>query len=262
MRVDVEDKDQLAPEVEHEQQPDKVEALAQERRDEDGEHAVVDVEEDVGGAVAHFTAVTELLQRILDGEDVDEDHVAELTDEERDALDAMESAVLGRDRKSGTLIYAEDRLDLLNRALAVLQPTLALALTPALDEMRDRFDHLVVEVSELRDELVSLEDAQDELFEQDRGKPEDVGVPDEPADTDEKPDGEPDEDEDKDGGTQRPSTLTGKPGEPAVEPRPFATTLTGKPGEPAVEKPSVPSTVYTPEPAVPATAPAPGRKGG
>jgi chromosome segregation ATPase len=237
MRVDIDDKEQLAPDIKRDAEPDKVEALAAERHEEASAEAVVDVQDHLDDAAAHYGLIAGLLEQILAGEDIDEEHIAGLTEDERDALDALESSVIGRDRKAQQIIYAEDRLDLLNRALAVLQPTLAVALVPELEAMRDKFDDLVVQVSELRDHLESLDSAQEEMFEQDRGKPEEVGAP---TDTDDKPDEE-DPDRMPGDGKPRRSTLVG---EPAVEKRPTPTTLTGKPGEPAVEKPVVPSTVY------------------
>jgi hypothetical protein len=73
------------------------------------------------------------------------------------ALDALKAAVDGRDGALHQFVYAADRRELLEQALAVLQPNLAY------DDRQ--YAALVAHVSELRHELTSLEDAQDELLE-------------------------------------------------------------------------------------------------
>ncbi len=276
MRVDVDEKEQLAPDLKHEAQPDKVEALQAEHVDIDPVHEVVDHNEHLDEAAAHYAVVADLLDQVLNGADVDEEGVAGLSEEERDGIDAMESAVIGRDRKADQIIYAEDRLDLLNRALAVLQPTLAVALLPELEQLRDQFDSLVERVGDLRDHLEQLDGAQEEIFEQDREEAQGDDAPDEddgddeeaPAEEPPAGEGEPAEKDDKKADNymkrwrkkpaarpasppsppmgepgSRPSTLAGGPGEPAVEQPARPSTLAGKAGEPAVELPSRPSTL-------------------
>jgi hypothetical protein len=75
---------------------------------------------------------------------------------ELDALEALKAAVEAKDGKLNRFVYASDRQELLEQALAVLQPKLA--------QDRALFDELVAKVSELRGDLRRLEDAEDELL--------------------------------------------------------------------------------------------------
>jgi hypothetical protein len=75
---------------------------------------------------------------------------------ELDALEALKTAVEAKDGKLSRFVYATDRQELLEQALAVLQPKLA--------KDRALFDDLVARVGELRDNLRRLEDAEDELL--------------------------------------------------------------------------------------------------
>jgi predicted RNase H-like nuclease (RuvC/YqgF family) len=75
---------------------------------------------------------------------------------ELDALEALKTAVEAKDGKLNRFVYATDRQELLEQALAVLQPKLA--------QHRGMFDELVAKVSELRGDLRRLEDAEDELL--------------------------------------------------------------------------------------------------
>jgi hypothetical protein len=82
------------------------------------------------------------------------------------ALEFLKAAVDGRDRDLAKWIYAEDRRDMLEQALAVLEPILERhdgAMASELDEVR-------VRVGELRVRLWNLEDAQDELLVEDDGE--------------------------------------------------------------------------------------------
>jgi hypothetical protein len=75
---------------------------------------------------------------------------------ELDALEALKAAVEAKDGKLGRFVYASDRQELLEQALAVLQPKLA--------QDRALFGELLAKVSELRGDLRRLEDAEDELL--------------------------------------------------------------------------------------------------
>ena len=120
-----------------------------------------------------------------------------LPEREATALQALENAVLGR-TEIGTFIHAEDRRELLEQALAVLQPNLTSGTGSELAEIPMSMEELTKSVEELRETLGDLEDAQEELLgdEKERfaGKP--TGKPADPVDPD-KP--------------KPPTTLTGGP---------------------------------------------------
>jgi hypothetical protein len=75
---------------------------------------------------------------------------------EQRALEALQEAVDGRDAKLHRFVFASDRRDLLEQALAMLQPNLALDARA--------YHSLVARVGELRHQLANLEDSQDELI--------------------------------------------------------------------------------------------------
>jgi hypothetical protein len=75
---------------------------------------------------------------------------------ELEALEALKAAVEAKDGNLSRFVYASDRQELLEQALAVLQPKLA--------EHRELFGDLVAKVGELRGDLRRLEDAEDELL--------------------------------------------------------------------------------------------------
>jgi hypothetical protein len=72
------------------------------------------------------------------------------------ALECLKAAVDGRDAKLHMFVFASDRRDLLEQALAVLQPNL-----PYDDAS---YQLLVTRVGELRRTLTTLEDSEDELI--------------------------------------------------------------------------------------------------
>jgi hypothetical protein len=192
-----------------------------ERLEEEGRTEALTQEEVEQRSADYFAIVSAMMSAFDGGELASMDAVRRLGDEEIAALEAFERAVRGR--VGGRTILAEDRLAALGHALAVLQPTLTMGLDPNAPHALDAFHALVDSVDHLRETLVSLEDAQEELFEQDKV----VDEPRPPADDD-------DEDGDEDEGDQddvhdareaRPSTLTGAPDEPAVEAPPRKSTL-------------------------------------
>lgn len=206
-----------------EQEPaahDRVEVLEREERDE--EHAEADFEEEVPAqAAGHYEQMMHVLGAVFRDQDVDLEAIAELSVDEKRALEALREVVRGRDSIEDRILYAEERLGMLNQVLAVLQPTLAMALTPELTALRDEYDAVVAEVVGLRDRLESLDSAQEEIFEQDREKF--AEAPD--SDDDDKPDADAKPDEDVEPDAPRKSTLFGEPGEPAVEKQPSKSTL-------------------------------------
>jgi hypothetical protein len=215
VRADLKD-----PELEREADQDQVEVLEEEL-------LVADEREEVEGSELRFHEVVAYIDALLSGRSTDLDEREGLTDLERTALGMIREAARGR-------ALAEDRLVILNEALAVLQPVLAVGLESASAETHALYAQVVEEIAELKHSLESLSDAQEELF-----RDLEVIREGEAADAKPKPDA-------GEVGDERPSTLAG-PG-PAVEKPVVPSTLAG-PG-PAVEKPAAPSTLAGPGPAV------------
>ena len=88
-----------------------------------------------------------------------------LPQRETRALDALQVAVSGKSHDLGTFVYATDRRDMLEQALAVLQPNLIHADDKTARELHAQFADVAERVSELRHALTELEDSQDELLE-------------------------------------------------------------------------------------------------
>ncbi|HET9992125.1 MAG TPA: hypothetical protein VFQ65_26525 [Kofleriaceae bacterium] len=99
-----------------------------------------------------------------------------LPQKELRALEALKAAVTGKDGELSQFVYASDRRDLLEQALAVLQPRV-------MSDLTRPFQDLVQRIGSLRHDLKDLEDAQDELLEANR----EVGVAKADADTADKP---------------------------------------------------------------------------
>jgi hypothetical protein len=155
-----------------------------------------------------------------------------LPDHEARALEALHAAVSGRGGL-GTFVYADDRRDLLEKALAVLQPNLTQA-DPQLMAELGSLDKLTEKLGRLREKLNRLGDAQEVLNEWDKRE----WFGEVPETDDDKPKPEADADADIEVGT----TLTGP--ERAEEPKPKST-LDG-PG-PGVETTRPKSTIYEPD---------------
>lgn len=105
------------------------------------------------------TEVIAAMRAVLEG-----DHVVindlKLSKRHLVALEALKEAVEGKDRNLSRFVFAEDRRQLLEQALAVLQPELA-----ALGAEGAVFEELIDKVSTLRDKLDSLEDSEEGLIE-------------------------------------------------------------------------------------------------
>lgn len=97
------------------------------------------------------------------------------------ALEALKTAVEGKDQRLSQFVYAEDRRTLLEQALAVLQPEIA-----SMQGAGKQFDEMLAKVGTLREKLNVLEDSEEELIE---GRVNDYAK--DGNDTDDKPD-EPD----------------------------------------------------------------------
>jgi hypothetical protein len=141
-----------------------------------------------------------------------------LPQRELKALDALKAAVTGRDGELGQFVYAEDRRDLLEQALAVIQPEV-------MRELTKPFQDLVARIGTLRTDLKDLEDAQDELLEANV----EVGKTGDAPDTADKPKPKP---QDDDMSLDGPERKVAKP----------ATSLTGE----RKEEPKLPSTLDGP----------------
>ena len=192
-----------------------------------------------------YFVVMDVIERLFAGEEeIGLDEISdELTTEELEALRALQEAVAGRTAGNHRTVYAEERLRNLGSALAGLQPILAEGLQTHSPAALEEFQRMVDHIEELRSRLVSLEDAQEELFEQDKILEEIRG---DEADEDE--DEDIGEDIDEDEGEPSPSTLVGAPGDAAVEQPEQPSTLAGAPGEATVEQPERPSTLGSDEP--------------
>ncbi|MBV8756149.1 MAG: hypothetical protein JO257_02670 [Deltaproteobacteria bacterium] len=136
------------------------------------------------------------------------------------ALEALQAAVEGRDPELSQFVYAHDRRDLLEQALAVLQPNFVTG-DEKHAQLLGAYGDLIERVAALREGLVDKEDAQDDLLRPNTA----VAVTKAEGDQDEPP--KPGE-----------STLTGP--ERKVPPKP-ATTLTG----PEVKEPAKPASTLT-----------------
>jgi hypothetical protein len=159
------------------------------------------------------------------------------------ALLALRAAVEGKSAELDQFVYASDRRDLLERALGVLQPDLTQTDDKTARELHAQLADMSRRVGELRHQLSSLEDAQDELLHAHVAAAEIVAAPgDKPKP---KPPAKPADPD----APQPPTTLTGPE---LPEPGPAPSTLTG----PEVPEPRpAPSTLIGPE--VPEPRPAP-----
>ena len=178
------------------------------------EEASLKVRADLLGAV----------RMILDGQELALSSL-DLPELEMEGLIALQVAVEGKSHDLSQFVYASDRRDLLERALGVLQPEFSRSDDGAAREMRAQLDNMVARVGELRERLLDLEDAQDELIEG-RAK---EGM-EAAADTSDKPKPKPSDPD----APRPPTTLTGPELPEAKRP---ATTLTG-PDAPEAQRPA------------------------
>jgi hypothetical protein len=168
-----------------------------------------------------------------------------LPQREARALEALQVATSGRSTSLHQFVYASDRRDLLERALAVLQPNLIHADDKTAHELQAQFADLSERVGELRAELTDLEDAQDELLESHQKEALETAQAEPGAKPTPKPAPTP-----SDPDAPRPATtLTGPGGPELAEPAPSPTTLTG--GPELAEPPRPATTLTGPEVAEP-----------
>jgi hypothetical protein len=181
------------------------------------------------------------VRMILGRERIDIERLAMPARETR-ALHALRAAVEGKSAELDQFVYACDRRDLLERALGVLQPDLTQTDDKTARELAAQLEDMSRRIGELREQLSSLEDAQDELLHTQEAA-EIVAAPgDKPTP---KPPPRP-----VDPDAPRPATALTGPELPAAPPAP--STLTGPDLPPA---PPVPSTLTGPD--LPPARPAP-----
>lgn len=157
----LEEKELEGPDLEREQRLEELEDETRENDKEMPEHAGPEVESETAARSRMFDA----LQAILAGENLSIPMLY-LPQREALALEALQSAVSGRDRSMNTFVFAEDRKSLLEQALAVLQQNLTRGDAETLATLHAKFEDLTESVADLRGELLGLEDAQDDLIEQ------------------------------------------------------------------------------------------------
>ena len=110
----------------------------------------------------HRGQVITAMRMILDGDHVVVDQL-ELPARELKALEALKSAVDGKDVKLSQFVYATDRKNLLEQALAVLQPNFVTGDSEHV-QLLGSYSDLVEKVADLRNGLVELADSQDDLL--------------------------------------------------------------------------------------------------
>jgi hypothetical protein len=202
-----EDKEIDGPDLEHAEERKRENELVEEKEDElhdlDGLPETTLDPARSGTVLAAMRQVLAGDQVVLNDLQLDKRHLT--------ALEALKTAVEGKDQELSRFVYAEDRRTLLEQALAVLQPEIA-----SIALLGEPFEQLVKDVGELREQLNELEDAEGELidglFARQKSKP--------PSSDDKEDDDDDDDDDD--------TSLTGPPREIAKPP----SSLTGPPREP------------------------------
>lgn len=110
----------------------------------------------------HRGQVVGLVRAIFNREHVIVD-TQQLPQRELRALEALQAAVEGRDAKLSQFVYAADRRDLLEQALAVLQPNFVTG-DEKHAQLLGAYHDIIERVAALREGLVDKEDAQDDLL--------------------------------------------------------------------------------------------------
>ena len=159
MRAD--EKQLEGPELERE-----VGLEVEEVQEEEEEMPILSVEQTKDAELMHRGRLFDAIQLILADEKLNIS-LLYLPQREANALEFLQAAVTGEDTM-GEFVFAEDRGVLLEQALAVLQTNLTQGDQEQLTELHAKFDQLSERVATLRAELLSLEDAQDDLFDEKR----------------------------------------------------------------------------------------------
>jgi hypothetical protein len=110
----------------------------------------------------HRGSVMAAMRAILDRDVVVVDELG-LPARELRALEALQAAVEGKDAKLSQFVYATDRKNLLEQALAVLQPNFVTG-DAQHAQVLGTYADLIEKVAELRHGLLDLGDAQDDLL--------------------------------------------------------------------------------------------------
>lgn len=155
-----EDKELEGPDLEREEQTREAAAHEEEELPAIGGEAVREIEP------SHRSTLFDALRLILAGDQVTV-ALLYLPQRETQALEALQAAVTGQD-SIGEFVFAEDRKALLEQALAVLQENVTYGQPEQLAGLHAKFSELTDQIGELRHRLVSLEDAQDDLFDEKR----------------------------------------------------------------------------------------------
>jgi hypothetical protein len=168
--VRFEDREVEGPDVEHAEESGRDNELEQEDEEE-----LAEVQVDKVLDPAREGLVMDAMREILEHRQIVVNDL-KLPQRERRALEALKAAVDGRDGDLSQFVYATDRSELLEQALAILQPKLV-------EGFDSTYKDLVQRVGTLRTGLKDLEDAQDELLEANQK----AGLIEGAADTDDKP---------------------------------------------------------------------------
>jgi hypothetical protein len=197
-----EDKQVDGPEIEQAEERKRETELVEEKDDElydlDGQPERTVDQEKSSSVLAAMKAILAGEQIVINDLKLDKRHQL--------ALEALKTAVEGKDQELSQFVYAEDRRTLLEQALAVLQPELT-----SIDQLGQPFEDLLKNVMQLRDKLNVLEDSEEELVE---GRFHDA--PKAETDSDDKPD---DDDKPKKKDEDDDSSLTGPERKLPVKPR-------------------------------------------
>jgi len=159
--VRAEEKELEGPELERE-----VGLEEQEVEQEAEEMPILVGEESVDLELLHRGKLFDAIQLILANEKVNVS-LLYLPQREAHALEFLQAAVTGSD-SMGEFVFAEDRQVLLEQALAILQANVTHGDQSQLGELHAKFEELSTRVGELRAQLLNLEDAQDDLFDEKR----------------------------------------------------------------------------------------------
>jgi hypothetical protein len=160
--VRAEEKELEGPDLEREERTREESEEQEEELPALGGEAIRDVE------LEHRTTLFDALRLVLSGEHVVVD-LLYLPQRETHALLALQAAVSGHDNV-GEFVFAEDRQALLEQALAVLQQNVTYGQPEQMAELHAKFDEMTEQIGELRERLVNLEDAQEELFDEHRAR--------------------------------------------------------------------------------------------
>jgi len=160
-----------------------------------------------------------------------------LPQREERALQALQAAVSGKSTAFDQFVFADDRRDMLEQALAVLQANLTRGDDKAVAELHAKFGDLVAQVASLRHELKELGDSQDELLEANQK----AGMT-EASETDDKP-----KPPAVDPAAPKPASRPAAP-QPSTPVGPDGTTPSTLTGPELPAAPAQPSTLTGPEP--------------